>query len=436
MGASVALSLACLVSGTASAATITVTEATDDYFAPPGGFCSLREAVQAANNDADFGGCARVGSGSADTILLMGGQTYTRTRNGYDDTNVDGDLDLSGKTTIAVEGAGRATIDAQDMDRVVEVHPGARLTASRLTITDGYVIGLDPGTGGGGIRSMGRLVLRSSTLFDNEAQRGGSGCGCGGGIESGARMDLKHVRLVHNLATYVGGGIYANAPDQTIARSSIEGNTAFDGGGIFARDEMRVASSTIAANDARGGPLDDNGGGLYVQSFDGPVTVVNSTVSGNRAEEYGGGIFRAAGKLKLNAVTVTGNTADYTAAGTGHGGGVDGGGSGDGIKLTDTILAGNVDLNTNDPGPDCSRITGGLNAHNLLGEDGGCPAGPRDLTSDRWRLKPLAENGGPTRTHALKAGSPAVGKAGSSAPNRDQRGHKRDQHPDIGSYER
>ena len=48
----------------------------------------------------------------------------------------------------------------------------------------------------------------------------------------------------------------------------------------------------------------------------------------------------------------------------------------------------------------------------------------------------LASNGGPTKTVALKKGSPAIGKAGSSPPKCDQRGVKRDAKPDIGAYER
>ena len=53
------------------------------------------------------------------------------------------------------------------------------------------------------------------------------------------------------------------------------------------------------------------------------------------------------------------------------------------------------------------------------------------------KLGQLADNGGPTDTVALKAGSPAIGRANSdNAPNRDQRGIKRDAAPDIGAFER
>lgn len=439
--ASVALGLLPLVAaGPAPAATITVNDSTDDFFAPPGGTCSLREAVQAANTDADFGGCARVGSPGADTIVLEGGQTYSRSRGGIDNTNVDGDLDITGKTTIEVVGTGPATIDANDMDRVIEVHEGARLNASHVALTDGYVIGLEEGTGGGGIRNLGRLQLRSSSLFDNEGQRGASGCGCGGGIENRGRMELRRVKLSHNLATYDGGGIFAGGSEQSVARSSIEGNTAFDGGGIYAYGELSIVSSTIALNDARGGPLDDTGGGLYVAVSDSErVSLTNSTVSGNRAEEDAGGIFRFSGALRLNAVTVTANTADYEADGTGHGGGIDGGvfgTSSDNFTFRNSIVAGNMDLNATDPKPDCSRIATGFDAHDLLEPDGGCPAGPSDVVAADPGLKPLDDNGGPTFTHALKRGSAAIGQAGARAPRKDQRGVRRDSEPDIGAFER
>jgi CSLREA domain-containing protein len=430
----------------ADAAKIKVTELEDDFFSGAGGKCSLREAVQAANLDDSFGGCIREGSGTTDKILLRGGKVYDRTRGGApENENASGDLDLAGKTTIIVKGKGRATIDANDLDRGIEVLPGAGLTASRLAITDGRVGGSEVGTGGGGISNRGRLDLRRSVLFDNEAQRGGSGCGCGGGIENRRRMELHRVTLVHNLATFDGGGLFAgNARPSIVTKSSIEGNTAFSGGGVyvFGSGELRIIQSAILANDARGSPTsDNNGGGIYVATNDGVVVrLTNSTVSGNRAAEGGGGIFRFSGPLRLNAVTVTANTAELEdPARVGHGGGINGGVFGElapDFGVARSIVAANLDLAATESSPDCFQVGGGFNRNNLLGVGTACPEGPRDLTAVDPKLKPLADNGGPTRTHALKRKSKAIGRAGSGAPKRDQRGVRRDARPDIGAFER
>ena len=95
-----------------------------------------------------------------------------------------------------------------------------------------------------------------------------------------------------------------------------------------------------------------------------------------------------------------------------------------------SIVADNVA--TNAGSEDCYQASGG--AHNVVGLGGG-RANP-DVGTANPRLGPLAANGGPTKTHALKAGSPAIGKTGDSAPRRDQRGRERDPDPDAGAYER
>ena len=62
---------------------------------------------------------------------------------------------------------------------------------------------------------------------------------------------------------------------------------------------------------------------------------------------------------------------------------------------------------------------------------------PPNILTSHPRLGPLADNGGPTKTIALQRGSPAISKANKdTAEKRDQRGDKRDAHPDIGAFER
>ena len=134
LGFATAALAAGVLAAPAGAATIGVTTQ-DDLFAPTGGACSLREAIQAANTDAAFGGCG-AGSG-ADTVDIPAG-VYAFTRPGIDDTNFSGDLDVSADLTIAGAGASATTIDAKGIDRVLEVRPGRVVTISGVTITGGH----------------------------------------------------------------------------------------------------------------------------------------------------------------------------------------------------------------------------------------------------------------------------------------------------------
>jgi Ca2+-binding RTX toxin-like protein len=172
------------------------------------------------------------------------------------------------------------------------------------------------------------------------------------------------------------------------------------------------------------------------------LDLVNSTISGNRAQEHGGGIFaRQLPAITLANTTITDNTADADGGGTpGDGGGVhlEPGFSGT-FALRNSILAGNVDP-TSDPdcfGPVSSlgnnligQVSAGCGFTPTTGDQTGTPASPLNP-----RLGPLANNGGPTQTHALLKGSPAIGAADPDTTEpKDQRGLRR-KDPDAGAYE-
>jgi predicted outer membrane repeat protein len=170
--------------------------------------------------------------------------------------------------------------------------------------------------------------------------------------------------------------------------------------------------------------------------------LTNSTVSGNSAAQNGGGI-RAAAVTLLND-TITNNSAHT-------GGGVflaDMGTS----SVRNTIIAGNF-VDHGGAGPD---LSGAFNSdgHNLIGDGTGSTGftngtngdlvGTADKPIDP-RLAPLANNGGPTQTHALRAGSPAIDAGdNANAPATDQRGIARPRDgdgngsrtTDIGAFER
>src|SRR5262249_43099092 len=155
----------------------------------------------------------------------------------------------------------------------------------------------------------------------------------------------------------------------------------------------------------------------------------------------GGGIH--AGALTLLNITVTDNDAN-------SGGGVflpSGGVS----SVRNSIIAGNlVDLDGS--GPDVSGAFTSA-GHNLIGDGSGATGFTNGTNGDMVgtaddpidpRLGPLAFNGGPTRTHALLAGSPAIDRGDTAAPGSDQRGVARPHDgdgdgsriADIGAFER
>lgn len=234
----------------------------------------------------------------------------------------------------------------------------------------------------------------------------------------------------------------------TITRSTVAGN---DAAGAFVNPPgtVRVSRSTVAGNGGRGLLLIGVGdaviegstvsgnrqGGI---SFNGSTArIVNSTIAENRTDGDGGGIFGfGASILRLNGVTVARNVADVDGSGD-AGGGLRQANTTT-FKVENSLIALNRTA-MGGLGPDCFQVlpfdSGG---NNLLTDDSGCTDfdGPGDRVRANPKIGPLKRNGGPTKTIGLKKGSPAIGRAGNDAPNRDQRGRKRDRRPDIGAFER
>lgn len=254
-----------------------------------------------------------------------------------------------------------------------------------------------------------------------------------------ATLTLDHSTVSRNTAFDDGGGIYALAATVTLTTSTISGNIAAigqdegQGGGLYVDDStLAVTDSTIADNTAssNGGGLRLqcgadltmqrstvsgntalNGGGLFLGSSNcsgADMVLTNSTVSGNRATDSGGGIHTLV-SVTLNNVTVTNNAADTDFNGVGNGGGI--ATAGGAVHLKNSILAGNVDhtlISFQGIHPDCSG-TLTVHGHNLLQDNRGCALQGGAVNVANPRLGPLAANGGPTLTHALLATSPAIG---------------------------
>jgi hypothetical protein len=243
---------------------------------------------------------------------------------------------------------------------------------------------------------------------------------------TGAKFTVQNLTIANgnNIASDgYGGGIYNGGGPLTVTNSTFSGNGASYGGGIYnGSGPLTVTNSTFSDNSARsdGGGIINNGG---------PLTVTNSTFSGNSAggDYYGGGIYSGGGPLTVTNSTFSGNSAEF-------GGGIISFGP---LTVTNTILA-----NSTSGGNCAGSVTDG--GHNI--DDGttcgftgtGCTGtSGTSFCNTNPVLDPtgLQNNGGPTETIALEAGSPAINAGDESvcstttgtAPvdNLDQRGFVR-----------
>ncbi|MFT6288926.1 MAG: CSLREA domain-containing protein [Alcanivorax sp.] len=351
----------------AHAATITVDSLLDTTAVD--GECTLREAIENANNNAATNADCAAGTG-ADTITFNLSGTITLVSTLPNITDAVG---------LTIDGAGQTvTISGNNTVRVARVDTGASLTLNNLTIANGFVAG----DFGGGINNSGTVTVTNSTFSGNSANSG------------------------------YGGGI-AN----------------FGSGGT-----VTVTNSTFSGNSANSG----YGGGIANYSNGGTVTVTNSTFSGNSGTSgFGAAIANAS--IGGGTVTITNSTFNFNdVTGGGASAAISNGITAGTVTLRNTIVANSVG-----GGGNCSgTLTDGGN--NL--QFGGTVAnscGATIPTGDPV-LGALANNGGPTQTMALGAGSaaldniPNAGGCGFGITT-DQRGVARPQPAgdscDIGAYE-
>jgi len=327
-----------------------------------------------------------------------------------EDGNVAQDGNGGGIWLLVTEGGGSAV----------------RIEDSLIAGNQANTVGVAQGDGGG-IWSNRELLLLRSTVADNAAAFDG------GGILNSGDLTLDESTVVRsNSANNSGGGI-ANLGDLTVRESTIgglnaeDGNVAQDGngGGIWVASTdsgsvARIEDSLIAGNRAdTSGEVRGDGGGIW---NGGELFVLRSTVADNEADFDGGGVFNA-GLLTARNSTLSGNTAAI-----GVGGGLfNSFGSGDiarlefvtiaeneadsgggGIANFDTVHA-RASLVVSNAPEDCLFETvvdsGGFNRDS----DGSCALSElTDGTVPAPGVELLAENGGPTPTHALLSESPAV----------------------------
>jgi hypothetical protein len=366
---------------------LTVTTTADQNDGSATGGLSLRDAILIANSDI----------ANQYIINLTGGTTYSLTAFSLTDTK-GGDLDILGNVTIQSTGTQPATIDAGGLtsaDRVFEVFN--YLNLSNIIVKGGLTT-----ENGGGIyiRSNATALLFNTTVKDNSSTSYFSN---GGGISNGGVLALVNSTVADNKlvgsSTY-GGGIY-NSGQAILLGTTIKNNTGSSGGGIKNGGTLTISNSTIYNNTAV-----SFGGGIYSSSS--TISLINSSVSGNKAL-YSGGIGVSNGTLNIFNSTITQNAITATSTYYGYVGGIDN--SGASVNLKNSIVAGNIGGS-----PDLYGNINGNNNNligNLSGASGTVGTGT-DIVNVNPQLGLLQDNGNGIFTHALLSGSPAI-NAGNNA---------------------
>jgi len=474
----------------------------DGVCATAGAVCTLRAAIEEANalagNDAIAIGVGTLvtttqlpdittnvsitGVGSALTIIQAGAghpQLFNVTSTGnlilsqLQLTNAhravgstDGpvtitDCLITGNTTfpaIDVGGNGGATVtytivNSTISNNAANAAPALQVQFGNLVATNVNFLN-NTATGGG---AGGAVLLHGGAAFTHHFQNcifSGNSAGTGGAIiTDGGPLTIDDSTFTNNTATSGGGAIQSNATlvtitDTTFAANHAAGAGIASGGALMLLGQARARRVTFSGNDATG-----QGGALFVGGNVGAqLDCIDCTFSGNSATDGGGAVAtgNGSGVVTLASSTVTANSATNASSG-----GALFAGQANGIRIKNTIVAGN----TNTGAPDCGGAQVQTAGYNLIGNNTGCAlsaGGTGDQVGTGASpinpgLGPLADNGGATMTHALLSNSPAGDAANpldcsdfsSGTIVTDQRGNLRqidgnndgDARCDIGAFE-
>jgi len=325
------------------------------------------------------------------------------------------------------------------------------------------------------LSGTGNVVITHSSITGNSTAGGGGGLYAD--TENDSTLTIINSDISNNTAGKFGGGLYLDTDggNITIVGSTISNNSALQGGGaISVTDLFTVGSLTITDTVISGNRAGENGGALYSDTADGSIFITDSTISNNTADGAGGGLYISStglGEIVIANSTISGNEST-TGAGamqllrgskmtllqstvsnnTGGGATVIGGISiaADDLTLVGSIVAGNPGFDIGDGSILSGASVTSQNAKNkgtktpknrpaltpsvspalvlasaaaeysVIGEVDPAVtivngAGNKLGVADP-KLGPLADNGGPTMTHALLAGSPAINAGPNPVP--------------------
>jgi hypothetical protein len=298
------------------------------------------------------------------------------------------------------------------------------LGASNLTIRR------DPGAGANfrifdiTASAAPEVTITGVTLTNGNAPMGGA-------IRAqGTSLTVRRALIEGNASTGGGGGLYLLSINSLILEdSTVRGNGSQEGGGglysYLPLGPVTIRDTTISGNTNVAG---FGGGGLsFVTYYSPPILIENSTISGNTTANWGGGITRlellqpGGERIGSSALTITHSTITLNTAT------VAGGGAG-GLyvafaTLRNTIVSGNLNADAPDiygfAKVNFCAVGSPLGWNPDAGSGNNLPFGT-DL-----QLGPLEDNGGPTETHQPGPNAPPV-NAGDPAfvppPDFDQRG--------------
>jgi len=346
--------------------------------------------------------------------------------------------------SVAILGPGPAVLAINGnfpntTNRVFDVRGNVNVTIAGLTIINGS---FPNGDGGGIYNFQSTLTVSNCILHGNSAGNGGGIYNYNAGGQGS--LAVKASILERNTASY-GGGIYTDGSSGNafclVIGSTLSSNSAPFGGGLYNNGRSGnafagVSDSTISNNraftdeiiggGAGGGIYNDGGssgsatvsmststlhnnssafmgGGIFNGGFQGRANlfIYASTLSGNSSAFKGGGIANSAivgiALALVNASTFSGNSADFSGGGIYNEHGT--------VQLGDTILnAGASGANLASDSGSWSSAGYNLSSDSALGQ----LIGTGDRINIDPILGPLANNGGPTFTHALLQGSPAI----------------------------
>jgi len=425
--------LGVLLLAVVSAATLPEANATTNlvYTLNDTGAGSLRQVIQ--------------NSSPSDTIIFSNIVTGTITL-------TSGELLIDKSLSILGPGTKVLAVSGNTNSRVFQVAAGV-VTISGLMLRDGKYLGAtitnqgQDGFGGGIYCAQLATLTVSDCVVSNcfaiggnggespgSGQYGGwGGWAYGGGVCSDGVLTLERCWLVGNRVIGGTGG------DGGLNGYGGMGGYGSGGGLCNRSNNMTVRGCTLSANQAilghEGGGTSPglsgsaSAGGLY--NLAGAATLINCTVSGNAVDGIlgfgtGGAIvssprYAPSATLVLVSCTVADNFSDGSNGGVANSGGT--------CYVTNSIIARNVAGSASDVGG--AFISGG---YNLIGYQADAGTGFVDgvdhdqagtITPLDPMLSPLGDFGGPTPTHALLSGSPAIDQGKSFGLATDQRGAPR-----------
>lgn len=289
----------------------------------------------------------------------------------------------TGGVTVDATSIGGLTISGNHATRLFRVSSAGVLNLTQLILTQGNGDGAaDDGYGGAVLMGVGTDVTATECAFTaNSATFGGAIMNYDTSVSTGGTLTLRRCTFFGNTASQRGGAVYSYTPT--------------NGGTI----RTHLDHCTLSGNTATG----DYGGGLM--NYNGITTLVHCTLTGNTAPAGNG-----------SGIASYGDTATETI-------------------VEKSIVAGNTTSDVNYVEASSNSFTSA--GSNVIGSGNatGDFIQSRDVTSSTPLLAALADNGGPTQTHALLPGSPALDRASGSISTADQRGSAIYGVADSGAFE-